>query len=61
VLFGAASPKEATLVSPLIYQNSFGSWNFGLGGAMSVLLLIALFIASVFYIRMVLPKGNEND
>ncbi|GAB4098162.1 sugar ABC transporter permease [Sinomonas halotolerans] len=61
VLFGPASPKEATLVSPLIYQNSFGSWNFGLGGAMSVLLLIALFIASVFYIRMVLPKGAEND
>ena len=61
VLFGASSPKEATLVSPLIYQNSFGSWNFGLGGAMSVLLLIALFIASVFYIRMVLPKGADND
>ena len=61
VLFGAASPKEATLVSPLIYQNSFGSWNFGLGGAMSVLLLIALFIASFFYIRMVLPKGADND
>ncbi|MDT0195249.1 sugar ABC transporter permease [Arthrobacter sp. AB6] len=61
VLFGASSPKEATLISPLIYQNSFGSWNFGLGGAMSVLLLIALFIASVFYIRMVLPKGADND
>ena len=61
VLFGAASPPEATLVSPLIYQNSFGSWNFGLGGAMSVLLLIALFIASAFYIRMVLPKGKDND
>ena len=61
VLFGAASPKEATLVSPLIYQNSFGSWNFGLGGAMSVLLLIALFIASFFYIRMVLPKEADND
>lgn len=61
VLFGETSPREATLVSPLIYQNSFGSWNFGLGGAMSVLLLIALFIASVFYIRMVLPKGAEND
>lgn len=61
VLFGAASPPEATLVSPLIYQNSFGSWNFGLGGAMSVLLLTALFVASAVYIRMVLPKGKDND
>jgi len=49
------------LISPLIYQNSFGSWNFGLGGAMSVLLLIALFIASSFFIRIVLPKGKDND
>lgn len=61
VLFGASSPAEATLISPLIYQNSFGSWNFGLGGAMSVLLLLALFVASAFYIRMVLPKGKVND
>jgi len=61
VLFGAASPPEATLVSPLIYQNSFGSWNFGLGGAMSVLLLLTLFVVSFFYIRLVLPKGKDND
>lgn len=60
VLFGATSPKEATLISPLIYQNSFGSWNFGLGGAMSVLLLLALLIASAFYIRLVMPKEKDN-
>ncbi|MFC5929848.1 sugar ABC transporter permease [Cryobacterium melibiosiphilum] len=61
VLFGATSPESATLISPLIYQNSFGSWNFGLGGAMSVLLLLVLLVASAFYIRMVLPKGKNND
>ncbi|UVJ40154.1 carbohydrate ABC transporter permease [Arthrobacter sp. CJ23] len=60
VLFGATSPKEATLISPLIYQNSFGSWNFGLGGAMSVLLLLALLIASASYIRLVMPKEKDN-
>ena len=48
------SSKAGTLTVP-------SGWNFGLGGAMSVLLLIALFIASVFYIRMVLPKGADND
>lgn len=61
VLFGAAPPESARLISPLIYQHSFSNWNFGLGGAMSVLLLILLFIASVIYIRMVLPKGKDND
>ncbi|WP_104117594.1 carbohydrate ABC transporter permease [Arthrobacter sp. B1805] len=61
VLFGAAPPESARLVSPLIYQHSFSNWNFGLGGAMSVLLLILLFIASVVYVRMVLPKGKDID
>ncbi|WP_201791097.1 carbohydrate ABC transporter permease [Nesterenkonia sp. PF2B19] len=41
VLFGPASPPEATLISPLIYEQSFNYWNFGVGGAMSVLLLVA--------------------
>lgn len=61
VLFGAAPPESARLISPLIYQHSFSNWNFGLGGAMSVLLLILLFIASVVYVRMVLPKGKDID
>ncbi len=61
VLFGAAPPESAKLISPLIYQHSFSNWNFGLGGAMSVLLLILLFIASVIYVRMVLPKGKDID
>ena len=61
VLFGPASPEQATLISPLIYQQSFNNWNFGLGGAMSVMLLVVLLIASAFYIRMVLPKGQHDD
>ncbi|GAA1354489.1 sugar ABC transporter permease [Arthrobacter rhombi] len=59
VLFGPASPPEATLISPLIYQQSFSNWNFGVGGAMSVMLLIVLLIVSAFYIRLVMPKGKE--
>ncbi len=61
VLFGQTSPKEATLLSPLIYQNSFVSWNFGLGGAMSVLLLVALLGASLVYIRLVMRNVGENN
>jgi multiple sugar transport system permease protein len=59
VLFGAVPPEASTLLSPLIYQRSFVNWNFGLGAAMSVLLLLVLFVASVVYMRMVLPKEEK--
>ncbi|QBI56285.1 carbohydrate ABC transporter permease [Streptomonospora litoralis] len=61
LLFGDTSPEAARLISPLIYEHSFVNWNFGLGAAMSVLLLIVLIIASAVYVRMVLPKGRGND
>ncbi|GAA1753362.1 MULTISPECIES: sugar ABC transporter permease [Streptomonospora] len=61
LLFGDTSPDSARLISPLIYEHSFVNWNFGLGAAMSVLLLVALIIASAVYVRMVLPKGSSND
>lgn len=61
LLFGPASPEEATLISPLIYQQSFNNWNFGVGGALSVMLLVVLLIASAFYIRLVMPKGQTID
>ncbi|WP_404286933.1 carbohydrate ABC transporter permease [Glutamicibacter arilaitensis] len=61
LLFGPVSPEEATLISPLIYQQSFNNWNFGVGGALSVVLLIALLIVSAFYIRLVMPKGKSID
>jgi multiple sugar transport system permease protein len=61
VLFGPSSPEQAMLISPLIYKNSFLNWDFGLGGAMSFLLLLVLLVVSVFYIRLVLPKGSEDD
>ena len=61
LLFGPASPEEATLISPLIYQQSFNNWNFGVGGALSVMLLVVLLVASAFYIRLVMPKGQTID
>ena len=42
VLFGATPPKSADLISIHIFGNSFVNWNFGLGSAMSVLLLLFL-------------------
>ncbi|MGC4151617.1 MAG: sugar ABC transporter permease [Propionicimonas sp.] len=59
VLFGASSPEWATLISPLIYEQSFKNWNFGVGAAMSVLLLMALVAASLVYVRLTLHRGEE--
>jgi multiple sugar transport system permease protein len=42
-----------------IYQNSFVTWNFGTGSAMSVLLLIFLLVVTGGYLR--LAKSGSND
>ena len=60
VLFGAAPPAAADLLSLHIYVNSFINWNFGLGSAMSVLLLIFLFIVSIVYLRL-FQVGGETE
>jgi multiple sugar transport system permease protein len=60
VLFGQAPPAAADLLSLHIYVNSFVDWNFGLGAAMSVLLLLFLLVVSVIYIRVLRVGGRGN-
>ncbi len=52
VLFGKSAPREASLISIHIYQSSFVTWNFGLGSAMSVLLLLFLMLVSAAYLAL---------
>ena len=52
-LFGKGAPRQADLISMHIYQNSFVTWNFGTGSAMSVLLLIFLLVVTGGYLRLV--------
>jgi multiple sugar transport system permease protein len=61
LLFGASPPASARLISEQIYINSFSDFNFGLGAAMSVLLLLALLGASLLYLRLVNQKGDAVD
>ncbi|WP_410660341.1 carbohydrate ABC transporter permease [Amycolatopsis sp. lyj-112] len=58
VLFGASAPKEASLISIHIYQSSFVTWNFGLGSAMSVLLLVFLLLVSSVYLGLTSRRRN---
>ena len=49
-LFGRSAPRESNLISMHIYQNSFVTWNFGTGSAMSVLLLLFLLVVTGGYL-----------
>jgi len=51
-LFGSAPPTQADIISIHIYENSFVSWNFGTGSAMSVLLLLFLLVVSLVYLAL---------
>jgi multiple sugar transport system permease protein len=46
VLFGTSPPPSVDLISIHIYENSFVNWNFGLGAAMSVLMLVFLLVVT---------------
>jgi multiple sugar transport system permease protein len=59
VLFGQAPPPAADLISLHIYVNSFIDLNFGLGSAMSVLLLLFLMVTTLVYIRLVRLGGEQ--
>jgi multiple sugar transport system permease protein len=59
VLFGPAPPKAADLLSLHIYVNSFVNLNFGLGSAMSVMLLIFLLAVTLVYVRVFRVGGER--
>ncbi len=56
-LFGSAPPTQADIISIHIYENSFVSWNFGTGSAMSVLLLLFLLLVTGVYLAVM--RGGE--
>jgi multiple sugar transport system permease protein len=56
VLFGGTAPEQARLISVEIYQNSFVTFNFGLGSAMSVLLLLFLMLVTGTYLALTRRK-----
>jgi multiple sugar transport system permease protein len=59
VLFGASAPRPADLISVHIYQSSFVTWNFGLGSAMSVMLLLVLLVITAVYLFGTSRRSND--
>ncbi|GCE16784.1 carbohydrate ABC transporter permease [Dictyobacter kobayashii] len=52
VMFGTPPPVQVDVLPLNIYVTSFQLFNFGLGGAMSVITLIVMLIPGILYIRM---------
>jgi multiple sugar transport system permease protein len=57
-IFLQSPPREANLISVLIYQNSFKLWDFGKGAAMSTVMLVVMMILAVIYMRVVMKTNN---
>lgn len=51
VMFGTPPPIQADVLPLNIYVSSFQLFNFGLGGAMSIITLIIMLIPGLLYIR----------
>ena len=60
VLFGTAQPPAGDLISFRIYNSSFLTWDFGVGSAMSVLLLLFLLVVTAVYL-LATRKARSND
>ena len=59
VLFGPTAPKQADIISIHIYSNSFVNWNFGLGSAMSVLLLLFLLLVTGLWLLVMNRRSRR--
>jgi len=59
VLFGKSAPRPSDLIPVHIYQSSFITWNFGLGSAMSVLLLLFLLLVTAAYLTVTSWRRND--
>ncbi|MFD0486982.1 carbohydrate ABC transporter permease [Saccharopolyspora spinosporotrichia] len=59
ILFDQSVPSAANLVSIHVYQNSFLTWNFGLGSAMSTLLLLFLLAVTALYLLVTSRRARH--
>jgi multiple sugar transport system permease protein len=59
VMFGSTPPEQVNVLPLNIYVNSFITFNFGLGAAMSVVALLIMLTPAVLYLRA--ARVGESD
>lgn len=59
VMYGRSVPSgKANLISVLIYQTSFQTWDLGAGAAMSTVVLVIMMIFAALYLRVVSKRDG---
>lgn len=61
IMFSTAAPKQADVLSLVIYRTSFVNLNFGLGSALSLLMVSFLVGFSILYIRLLRVDIGGDD
>ncbi len=60
VMYGrSAPPGKANLISILVYQTSFQTWEFGQGAAMSCVVLVIMLLLAILYMRLAMQEEKE--
>lgn len=59
-IFNQTPPKEANLISVLVYSNTFSTWDFGGGAAVSTIVLCIMLVLSIFYMRAAMRPSTED-
>lgn len=58
-LFANSVPPAANVITMYVYQGAFQTWNFGLGSAMSVLLLGFLLVVTLLYLVLTSRRSRR--
>ena len=58
VMYNFSPPTQANVLPVYIYSVSFRSWKFGIGAAMSTLLMLVMSIVCVVYLRINMKEEN---
>lgn len=59
ILTGGSPSKEASILSINIWMRSFKNWDFGLGAAMSVVMMLIMFVLVILYLKITKLDGKE--
>jgi N,N'-diacetylchitobiose transport system permease protein len=60
LLIGASQQNPGNyLMSIYLYEQGYGNTNFGLGAAISIVMLVIVAVLSIFYVRAMVRMGDE--
>lgn len=59
-IFNQTPPASANLISILVYSNTFSTWDFGGGAAVSTVVLCIMMVLAIFYMRAAMQPASDD-